>query len=747
MVLASVSLLILSGWLWGSRSGAGAQSKASAGAEVSEKGGHKYTNRLANQKSPYLLQHAHNPVDWYPWGEEAFEKARQEQKPIFLSVGYSTCHWCHVMERESFSDPGIAEVMNRHFVSIKVDREERPDVDRIYMSYVQASTGSGGWPMSVFLTPELKPFYGGTYFPPEDRYGRIGFRTLLLRIAEVWEKDRAKVTEAAGRATQALQAYVEVSGSKADVAQPAVLTHTYEQFQRSYDATYGGFGGAPKFPRPVMFNFLLRYYARTGEKEALDMTLHTLRAMARGGMHDHLGGGFHRYSTDATWHVPHFEKMLYDQAQLAVSYTEVYQITDDPFFAEMTRDILGYALRDMRSPEGGFYSAEDADSLLEHGKPEHAEGAFYVWEAAEIERVLGAKTAAVFNYYYGVEPSGNVPERQDIQGELKGRNILVVRHTVAETAKKFGKLSSEVEKLLAESRKKLFQVRAKRPRPPLDDKVLTAWNGLMVSALARASTALDEPKYCQAAESAARFIQTELYDAKTGELQRRHREGEAAIQGFLEDYAYLIQGLIDLYEASFDVRWLEWAVRLQEKQDDLFWDASAGGYFATTGKDPSLLFRMREDYDGAEPAGNSVAALNLLRLGEMADRDDWRQKARQTFAVFGKQLEGFPQSLPQLVAALDYALSKPKQIIIAGEPGSKDTQALLRLVHDRFIPNKVLLLADGARGQEKLAGWLPFVKFIQRKDGRATAYVCEDYVCKLPTSDPEVVARLLDGKS
>jgi hypothetical protein len=339
-----------------------------------------------------------------------------------------------------------------------------------------------------------------------------------------------------------------------------------------------------------------------------------------------------------------------------------------------------------------------------------------------------------------------VPERQDIQGELKGRNILVVRHSVAETAKKFGQPPADIEKVLAQARRKLCEVRAQRPRPPLDDKVLTAWNGLMISALARAAQALEEPKYRQVAEAAARFLEREMYDAKRGELQRRHREGEAAIPGFLEDYAYLIQGLLDLYEASFDVRWLQWAARLQEKQDALFWDANAGGYFTTTGKDTSLLFRMREDYDGAEPAGNSVAALNLLRLGEITDRDDWRRKTRQTFAVFGKQLEGFPQSLPQLVAALDFALSKPKQVIIAGDPGAKDTQALLRLVHDRFIPNKVLLLADGGRGQEQLAGWLPFVKFVQRKDGRATAYICEDYVCKLPTAEPEVVA-LLDGKS
>jgi hypothetical protein len=678
-------------------------------------------------------------VDWYPWGDEAFEKARREEKPIFLSIGYSTCHWCHVMERESFSDPAMAELMNRHFVSIKVDREERPDVDRLYMSFVVATTGSGGWPMTVLLTPDLKPFFGGTYFPPDH------LRTLLQRAAETWEQERHKVVASAGRLTQALEEYANASATAGIRFDQAVLDKTYQRIRAGYDSTYGGFGGAPKFPRPVVFNFLLRYHARTEEKAPMEMTLHTLRAMARGGVHDHIGGGFHRYSTDRTWHVPHFEKMLYDQAQLASSYLDAYQITHDPFFAEVARDILDYVLRDMRGDHGAFFSAEDADSLLERGKPEHAEGAFYVWDAKEIGRSLGPD-AAVFNYYYGVEAAGNVSSGQDIRGELTGKNILVVRHTVAETAAKFGKPEADVRARLAAARKKLFESRSRRPRPPLDDKVLTAWNGLMISALARAAQVLDEPRYLAAAESAAGFVRANLYDSKTGTLKRRYREGEAAIGGFLEDYAFLIQGSLDLYETSFRIEWLAWAVQLQEKQEQAFWDADVGGYFATDGSDRSLLYRTRDDYDGAEPAANSVAALNLLRLWQMTDRTQWKEKAEKTFAAFSQLLQESPQMVPQLVAAMDFSLSKPKQIVIAGEPTAKDTHALLRLVHARYLPNKILLLADGGAGQKQLTRWLPFLESVRKKDGRATAYICENYVCKLPAADPRVVARLLHGR-
>ncbi len=723
-----------------------AQARTPENAEGGQKNG-QATNRLIHEKSPYLLLHAHNPVDWYPWGEEAFAKARREQKPILLSIGYYTCHWCHVMERESFANAAIAEIMNRSFVSIKVDREERPDVDRIYMNYVQATTGSGGWPLDVFLTPDLKPFFGGTYWPPEDYGGRPGFRSVLLRVAQAWENDRNKIQQSADQVTEALEQAMQAEVSASGALEESVLARTYQQIKSSYDPVRGGFGGAPKFPRPVTFNFLLRYYARTGQKDALEMTLRTLRAMAHGGIHDPLGGGFHRYSTDAAWHVPHFEKMSYDQAQLAVSYTEAYQITHDPFYAKMTRDILDFVLREMRAPEGGFYSAEDADSLIEPGKDEHGEGAFYIWTAAEIERVLGPEAAKLFDYAYGVEPSGNVDPGQDFRGEFTGKNILYERHSAAETASHFGKSEAEAEKSLSEARKKLFEARAQRPHPPVDDKVVTAWNGLMISALSRASAALEEPRYREAAEGAARFIEKKLDDSQTGKLKRRYRAGDAAIDGFLDDYSFLIQGLLDLYESSFDAGWLTWAARLEEKQDELFWDDKSGGYFAASATDPSIIFRTREAYDGAEPSPNSVAAMNLLRLAQITDRNDWKKKAEKTLGVFGKRLESMPESMPQMAAALDFSLSKPKQIIIAGAPGAQDTRAMLGLVYQRYIPNKILLLADGAAGQKQLAKWLPFVEGITREDGKATAYICENYVCKLPSSDLQVVERLLDSKT
>jgi uncharacterized protein YyaL (SSP411 family) len=703
---------------------------------------HAYTNHLINESSPYLLMHAHNPVDWYPWGTEAFERAKRENKPIFLSVGYSTCHWCHVMEQESFSNPEIARLMNEHFVNIKVDREERPDIDRIYMTFVQATTGSGGWPMSVFLTPDLKPFFGGTYWPPVDRYGRPGFSTVLSRVADAWKHDQRRIEESASDVIEQIEKAVSTPVAKETRINAATLRYAYEQIKSSYDPVYGGFGGGPKFPRPVVLNFLLRYYARTGEGQALHMTLHALRAMARGGIHDHLGGGFHRYSVDAAWHVPHFEKMLYDQAQLAVSYLEAYQITHDPFYAETVRDILNYVLRDLHSPEGGFFSAEDADSQVEKDSPEHGEGAFYLWTADQIEEVLGREASNVFNYHYGVERDGNVDPQHDAQGELAGKNILDAVHSVNDTAEQFGKSPEEVRALLADARAKLLAARARRPRPPLDDKIITAWNGLMISAFARAAQVLGDAVYIQAAEGAADFIKSRLYDEQNGTLKRRYRRGETGISGFLDDYAFFIQGLIDLYEASFRFSDLDWAVRLQETQDRLFRDDQGGGYFHTTAGDPSVLVRMRDAYDGAEPSPNSVAAMNLLRLAEMANRPAWREQAQKLFLAFGSQIENSPETIPQMLAAVDFALSKPRQIVIAGGRGASDTRALLEVVNQRFIPNRILLLVDGEDSQ-KLTEWLPFTRGMQRIGGKATAYVCENYTCKLPTPEPEEVARLL----
>jgi uncharacterized protein len=709
-----------------------------------ESGDYKYTNRLAGEKSPYLLQHAHNPVDWYPWGEEAFEKARKENKPIFLSIGYSTCHWCHVMERESFENPAIAKILNEHFFSIKVDREERPDVDRVYMTFVQATTGGGGWPMSVWLTPDLKPFMGGTYFPPEDRWGQMGFSKLLGRIADGWREDRERILSSGSQMIEQLREHTAREAVGSGSPDASVIENGYRQIKSLYEPDYGGFGGAPKFPRPVSLNLMLRYYARTGTQDALDMSLFTLRKMADGGMHDHLGGGFHRYSTDTRWHVPHFEKMLYDQAQLVFSYLEAYQITREERFADVARGILRYVQRDMMGSAGQFYSAEDADSPIPGNVGEHAEGAFYVWEQGEIEAALPKDQAEVFSYYYGVEKGGNV--RSDPHKEFPNKNVLIISRTLEETAKRFETTEQGVSRLLATARGTLFDLRAKRPRPHLDDKTLTAWNGLMISAFARAHQVLGDAEFLAAATKSAGFIREHLMDHKRNVLLRRFRAGAAAIDGYVDDYAFLIQGLIDLYEASFDIDQLNWAIDLQARQDALFGDAEHGGYFSTTGSDPSVLLRMKEDYDGAEPSPNSVAALNLVRLAQMTDRAEYRERAVKAFSAFSNRLENAPSAMPQMLVALGFHLSKPRQIVIAGQPAEPGTLALLRVVHHPFIPNKILLLADGGPGQASLGRSLDFIKTVRPLEGKPTAYICENYVCQLPTSDPEQVAKLLAPK-
>jgi len=700
-----------------------------------------HTNRLVQEKSPYLLLHAHNPVDWFPWGAEAFQKAKDENKPIFLSIGYFTCHWCHVMERESYSNPAVAAILNRYFVSIKVDREERPDVDRLYITYVEATTGSAGWPLNVFLTPDRHPFFGGTYFPPD------GLKKLLQGVADAWSNQHDRITDTAARAgTQLVQIVTQPVGASGNL-QVQALDRTYQQIAAGYDRANGGFGGAPKFPRPVVLCYLLRHFARTGNRAALDMTLETLRAMAGGGIHDQLGGGFHRYSTGATWRVPHFEKMLYDQAQLAVTYAEAYQITHDPFFEGITRDILNFALRDMRQAGGGFASALDADSLVPGENAETAEGAFYLWTTAEIEAVLGKRDAAVLAYAYGVEPLGNVPPAQDVRGELRGKNVLYEAHSTQETAARFHLTVAQTAGILGTAKSALFQARLRRPHPPLDDKVVTAWNGMIISALARASQAFDDQRYLERAQATARFLEGHLYEAKSGKLWRSFRAGGPSVSGFLDDYTDLISGLLDLYQAGFDVHWLNWAVTLQQKQDRLFGDSKDGGYFDATGADQALLSPTREAYDGAEPSPNATAAMNLLRLAQFTGREDWTRGAGKTLRAFGARMEANGESVPAFASALDFQLAHTKQILIAGAPQAEDTRKLLHQVNERFLPNKILLFADGGAGQQRLAQWLPFVAAAHPLGGRATAYVCENYVCKLPTTDPQVVAELLDKKN
>jgi uncharacterized protein len=698
------------------------------------------------EKSPYLLQHAHNPVDWYPWGEDAFAKARRENKPIFLSVGYSTCHWCHVMAHESFESEEVAAVMNREFVNIKIDREERPDVDRVYMTFVQATTGGGGWPMSVWLTPDLKPFVGGTYFPPEDRYGQPGFKKVLERIAAAWKDNHDKIVEQGDKIVAALlesQSTPEAEG-KTDAG---ILDAAYRQIERSYDPKEGGFGSAPKFPRPVTLNFLSRFYARDpkseSDKQALEMALFTLRKMAAGGMHDHLGGGFHRYSVDRYWHVPHFEKMLYDQAQLVVAYLDAFQITQDQQYQFVARDILDYIARDMTSKEGGFFSAEDADSLFEHGKPEHGEGAFYVWAKKEIDAALG-DAAEIFDFHYGVQPHGNAPEGSDPQDEFRGKNILIERHTIAETAKQFKKSEGEVRQSLERSRDKLSAIRAKRPRPHLDDKIIAAWNGLMISAYARAAQALDEPRYLETATRAANFIRAHLWDDAHKTLFRSYRDGRSLVEGFADDYAFVVQGLLDLYEASFDVEWLKFARQLEETQGRLFFDEKNGGYFTTSGKDASVLLRMKDDNDSAEPAASSIAALNLLRLSQIYDDKQLEHRARKTIDGFATTLSHFPSAMPQMLVALDFSSSKPRQIVIVGKKDAPETKALLKEVHRHFLPKTILVLADGAEGQKYLGKRNEAIRAMSMVNGKPAAYVCENLTCKAPVTDPTQLADLLN---
>jgi uncharacterized protein YyaL (SSP411 family) len=709
----------------------------------------EHTNRLGHEKSPYLLQHSHNPVDWYPWGEEAFAKARRENKPIFLSVGYSTCHWCHVMAHESFENEEVAAIMNREFVNIKVDREERPDVDRVYMTFVQATTGSGGWPMSVWLTPDLKPFVGGTYFPPVERYGQPAFKKVLERIATAWKEDHDKIVEQGSKIVDALRESQsaapgegKIDGSVADVA--------YRQIDRSYDPKEGGFGTAPKFPRPVTLNFLTRFYARDPKSESgkhtLDMALFTLRKMAAGGMHDHIGGGFHRYSVDRYWHVPHFEKMLYDQAQLAVAYLDAFQITKDKQYESVARDILDYVARDMTSKEGGFFSAEDADSPVvgidDPGHKKTAEGAFYVWTKKEIDDALG-DSAEIFDFHYGVQAHGNAPEGSDPHDEFRGKNILIERHTIAGTARHFKKSEGEIANVLTQSREKLFAIRAQRPRPHLDDKIIAAWNGLMISASARAAQVLDDPHYLEVATRAANFLRSDLYDASGKILYRNYRGSRSGVEGFADDYAFVVQGLLDLYEASFNVEWLKFATELQATQDRLFFDEKNGGYFSSSGRDKSVFVRMKDDNDGAEPAASSIAASNLLRLSQIYDDPKLAERAKKTIDAFATILSQFPSGMPRMLVAVEDSLGKPRQIVIAGKRNSPETKALLKEVHRHFLPNTVVILADANEGQKYLGERNEALRAMSLVEGKPAAYVCENFTCKAPVTDAKRLSDLL----
>jgi len=638
--------------------------------------------------------------------------------------------------------------MNEHYVSIKVDREERPDVDRIYMAFVQATTGGGGWPLNVWLTPDLAPITGGTYFPPEDRWGRPGLPTALRRLTAAWRDQRDAILAHGRDIIAELEKYASGRGDPMEIFDPGLPERAFDRLEAAYDAAEGGFGSAPKFPRPVTLHFLARFAqsrGSAGEKagKALQMSHFTLRKMARGGMHDHLGGGFHRYSVDRFWHVPHFEKMLYDQAQLANAYLDAYQKTRRPEFSKPARDIFSYVLRDLTDPAGGFLSAEDADSLPSRASKEKSEGAFYVWKHEEVEGILTESEFKIFAYHFGLEPEGNAPAGSDPHGEFVKTNILIQRATVAETAAHFEMDAGETAEILASARSRLFQVREKRPRPHRDDKIITAWNGLMIAAFARASRILEEPTYMETAERAANFIRNNLYDKATGSLKRIYRNGPGDIEGFVDDFAFLIYGLTELYQASLDVRWLQWALDLQELQDRYFLDVEGGGYFSTRGEAQNLLIRMKDSYDGAEPSPNSISALNLARLSGIVGDTKLRSRAEAGLKAFGETLSRAPEAMPQMLSAFDFFRAKPRQIIIAGQPGDASAKLMLEEVYRHFLPNTLIIGADGGEGQKFLAQSVEAIRAIYPIEGKATAYICENFICNLPTNDRSTVARIL----
>jgi uncharacterized protein YyaL (SSP411 family) len=683
--------------------------------------GRRKPNRLVHEKSPYLLQHAYNPVDWYAWGEEAFATARRENKPIFLSIGYSTCHWCHVMERESFEDDSVAALLNAYFVAIKVDREERPDVDRVYMTSMQAMGLGGGWPLNCFLTPAGEPFYGGTYFPPRSRQGRPGLIEVLPHIHEAWGRDHERLVHTAGRVFGAI---IEADRAGAADGQDAdagtLLAHARDTLARIADHDFGGFGGAPKFPQVVNLNFLQRAFAHDPEHRAAAsaLALRQLDAMRAGGIHDHLGGGFHRYSTDREWLVPHFEKMLYDQAELASAYLDAYQITGRAEYAETARDVFDYVARDLTAPSGAFLSAEDADSEGEEGK-------FYVWTPVELDLVLGADDGALVAARYGVTATGNFEH---------GTSILSEAMSTAALAQRFGASEPTIVQRLAHARVRLLEARDRRPRPHRDDKVLAAWNGLMISAFARGARVLDDASLLARARRAAEFVWTTLRDPRTGEMRRREREGDVAGHGQLDDYAYVALGFTDLYRASLEPVWLERAAAVTEAQIARFWDEDGGGFFDSPAGDPHLPLRLKDDFDGAEMSGASVATENLLVLAALLDRPAWRDLADRTLALYARKLAPAPIAMPQMLVAFQLARTTPRHVVIAGRRDADDTRALFHAFNRRFLPDDVLLFKDLGTDGARLAALVPFTVALSPQGDAATAFVCVDGACRLPTT-------------
>ena len=690
-------------------------------------------NRLADEQSPYLLQHKNNPVDWHPWGEAAFEKARREDKPIFLSIGYSTCHWCHVMEEESFEDEEVAQLMNETFVSIKVDREERPDVDTIYMNVCQMMRGQGGWPLTVLLTPDRKPFYAATYLPKTGRFQQMGLMDLIPRIQKMWDSEREQLLEDADEVTDLLRRSVdEESGTEAP--DDDVLDETVRQLSRQYDDTHGGFGSAPKFPAPHTLLFLLRRWRRTGEDRARTMVTETLDQMRRGGIFDQVGYGFHRYSTDERWVLPHFEKMLYDQALHVLAYTEAAQATGRDRYERTAREVLTYVLRDLQAPEGGFYSAEDADSLTEDGERE--EGAFYVWSTDELRSLLDEETAELMIELFNMAPEGNYQE--EATGRRTGANVLYRDASLRAVAERRGEAPEALRQTVEDARQTLLEHRENRPRPGLDDKILTDWNGLMIAALATTARVFDEPRYEEAAVEAADFLLSTMRE-EDGALLHRYRDQEAAIPAHLDDYAFLTWGLLELYQTTFEARWLEAALDLLDRSLDQFWDEEAGGFFLTAEGSEELIVRPKELSDGAKPSGNAAQLANLLRGARMTGRTDLEERADALSRWAGRQVRSRPTGFTAFLSGVQFALGPAREVVVAGDPDAADTDALVEAVRSVYTPFTVTL--QRPEGPTPLTDLAPFTEAQTPIDGSAAAYVCQNFECEAPTTDP---ARLRD---
>ncbi|MGD0160085.1 MAG: thioredoxin domain-containing protein [Candidatus Bathyarchaeia archaeon] len=699
-----------------------------------QSGSTRKPNRLISEKSPYLLQHAYNPVDWYPWSPEAFKKAADEDKPVFLSIGYSTCHWCHVMENESFEDAEVARLLNDAFVCIKVDREERPDLDSIYMKVCQQLIGSGGWPLHIIMTPDKKPFFAATYIPRESRFGQTGMKELIPKVKELWTSRRNILLESAVEVTESLRQIEKSSnGASAEELGASTLDEAYIQLSQSFDENNGGFGNAPKFPSPHNLTFLLRYWKRTSDPKALEMVRRTLEAMEQGGIYDQLGFGFHRYSTDAKWLVPHFEKMLYDQAMLAMAYTEAYEATRDENLKQIAREIITYVLRDMTDSGGGFYSAEDADTEGEEGK-------FYTWTEEEIRLQLSADEADLAIEIFGVEKEGNFSD--PMSGKRTGKNILCLNKSPAQIALEMRIFLPDIQNRLDQVRNKLFGVRQKRVHPRRDDKILVDWNGLMIAALSKASQVFDEPEYAIAAKKAVDFILKNMGDSQN-RLYHRYRDGEAKVTGFLTDYAFFIWGLVELYETVFDAEYLEQAGELTEILMKHFWDEQRGGFYLTPDDAEFTLVRDREIYDGALPSGNSVACLNLIRLAHMAGDIQYEQKAAQLIRSFANDVSRAPSGCTQLMSALDFAVGPSCEVILVGDPDKADTKRMMEVLRSRFVPRKVVLLHSSLAQRRGTRFLDAFAQGLTSEGGKATAYVCCNRVCNPPTTDPDKMMELI----